>query len=32
MSDDPLARTGLALLLRDEEGLTLTGQVGVDDD
>lgn len=32
VSDDPLARTGLALLLRDGEGLTLTGQVGVDDD
>jgi len=32
VSDDPLARTGLALLLRDSEGLTLAGQVGVDDD
>lgn len=32
VSDDPLARTGLALLLRDGEGLTLAGQVGVDDD
>lgn len=32
VSDDPLARTGLALLLRESEGLTLTGQVGVDED
>lgn len=32
VSDDPLARTGLALLLRESEGLTLAGQVGVDDD
>jgi DNA-binding NarL/FixJ family response regulator len=32
VSDDPLARTGLALLLRGSEGLTLAGQVGVDDD
>ena len=32
VSDDPLGRTGLALLLRDSEGLTLAGQVGVDDD
>ncbi len=32
VSDDPLARTGLALLLRDGEGLILTGQAGVDDD
>ncbi len=32
VSDDPLARTGLALLLRDSEGLILAGQVGVDDD
>jgi len=32
VSDDPLARTGLALLLRDGEGLILAGQAGVDDD
>jgi DNA-binding NarL/FixJ family response regulator len=32
VSDDPLARTGLALLLKGQEGLTVTGQVGVDDD
>ncbi len=32
VSDDPLARTGLALLLREREGLILAGQVGVDDD
>ena len=32
VSDDPLARTGLALLLQGSEGLILGGQVGVDDD
>ena len=32
VSDDPLARTGLALLLGGQEGLIVTGQVGVDDD
>jgi two-component system nitrate/nitrite response regulator NarL len=32
VSDDPLARTGLALLLGGQEGLTVAGQVGVDDD
>jgi len=32
VSDDPLARTGLALLLKGQEGLTVAGQVGVDDD
>jgi two-component system nitrate/nitrite response regulator NarL len=31
VSDDPLARTGLALLLGGQEGLTVAGQVGVDD-
>jgi two-component system nitrate/nitrite response regulator NarL len=32
VSDDPLARTGLALLLKGQERLTVAGQVGVDDD
>jgi two-component system nitrate/nitrite response regulator NarL len=32
VSDDPLARTGLALLLKGQEGLIVVGQVGVDDD
>jgi len=32
VSDDPLARTGLALLLKGQEGLTVAGQAGVDDD
>lgn len=32
VSDDPLARTGLALLLARQEGVIVTGQVGVDDD
>jgi two-component system nitrate/nitrite response regulator NarL len=32
VSDDPLARTGLALLLREGGGLILAGQAGVDDD
>ncbi len=32
VSDDPLARTGLALLLGGQEGLVVAGQVGVDDD
>ena len=32
VSDDPLARTGLSLLLKGQEGLIVTGQVGVDDD
>ena len=32
VSDDPLARTGLSLLLGGQEGLIVTGQVGVDDD
>src|SRR5690349_4788773 len=32
VSDDPLARTGLALLLGDREDLTVSGQVGTDDD
>ncbi|HEX9944435.1 MAG TPA: response regulator, partial [Thermoanaerobaculia bacterium] len=32
MSDDPLARTGLALLLAGQEGLTVAGQVGIDED
>jgi two-component system nitrate/nitrite response regulator NarL len=32
VSDDPLARTGLALLLGGQEGLTVAGQVGVDDE
>jgi two-component system, NarL family, nitrate/nitrite response regulator NarL len=29
---DPLARTGLALLLRDQEGVTVSSQVAPDDD
>src|SRR5262245_65058981 len=29
---DPLARTGLALLLRDQEGVTVSGQVAPEDD
>jgi two-component system nitrate/nitrite response regulator NarL len=32
VSDDPLARTGLSLLLRGQEGLIVSGQIGVDDD
>lgn len=32
VGDDPLARTGLALLLRESEGVVLAGQAGVDDD
>ena len=32
VSADPLARTGLALLLRDQEGLTVSGQVAPDED
>jgi DNA-binding NarL/FixJ family response regulator len=32
VSDDPLARTGLALLLTDRDGLAVSGQVEVDDD
>jgi two-component system nitrate/nitrite response regulator NarL len=32
VSDDPLARRGLALLLGGQEGLIVAGQVGVDDD
>jgi len=32
VSGDPLARTGIALLLRDQEGITLSGQVAPDDD
>src|SRR4051794_20004986 len=32
VSDDPLARTGLALLLADREGITVSGQAGADDD
>jgi two-component system nitrate/nitrite response regulator NarL len=32
VSDDPLARTGLALLLGGQEGLVVAGQIGVDDD
>jgi DNA-binding NarL/FixJ family response regulator len=32
VSDDPLARTGLSLLLGGQEGLVVAGQVGVDDD
>jgi two-component system, NarL family, nitrate/nitrite response regulator NarL len=31
VSGDPLARTGLALLLRDQEGLTVSGQMAPDD-
>jgi two-component system, NarL family, nitrate/nitrite response regulator NarL len=32
VSDDPLARRGLALLLASQEGLTVAGQIGVDDE
>jgi len=32
VSSDPLARTGLALLLRDQEGITVAGQVAPDED
>ena len=32
VSEDPLARTGLGLLLEDGEDLTVIGQVGIDDD
>jgi two-component system nitrate/nitrite response regulator NarL len=32
VSDDPLARTGIALLLGGQEGLHVAGQVGVDED
>ncbi len=32
VSDDPLARTGLALLLADRNGLVVSGQAGTDDD
>jgi two-component system, NarL family, nitrate/nitrite response regulator NarL len=32
VSGDPLARTGLALLLRDQEGVTVSDQVAPDDD
>ena len=32
VSDDPLARTGIALLLGGQEGLTVADQVGVDED
>ncbi|MEA2602334.1 MAG: two-component system, NarL family, nitrate/nitrite response regulator NarL [Acidobacteriota bacterium] len=32
VSDDPLARTGLALLLADRDGLVVSGQAGTDDD
>jgi len=32
ISGDPLARTGLALLLRDQEGITVAGQVAPDED
>ncbi|HEY0514283.1 MAG TPA: response regulator transcription factor [Thermoanaerobaculia bacterium] len=32
VSDDPLARTGIALLLGGSEGLTVLDQVGVDED
>lgn len=32
VSGDPLARTGLALLLRDQEGIAVSGQVAPDDD
>ena len=32
VSDDPLARTGIALLLGGQEGLLVAGQVGVDED
>jgi len=32
VSDDPLARTGIALLLGGSDGLTVVDQVGIDDD
>jgi two-component system nitrate/nitrite response regulator NarL len=32
VSDDPLARTGIALLLGSQEGITVADQVGVDED
>jgi DNA-binding NarL/FixJ family response regulator len=32
VSDDPLGRTGIALLLDGQEGLTIAGLVGVDED
>lgn len=32
VSDDPLARTGIALLLGESEGLTVVAQIRVDDD
>ena len=32
VSSDPLARTGLALLLRDQDDLTVSGQVAPDED
>jgi DNA-binding NarL/FixJ family response regulator len=32
VSDDPLARRGLALLLASQEGLAVAGQIGVDDE
>ncbi len=32
VSDDPLARRGLALLLASQEGPTVAGQIGVDDE
>ncbi|HEX4964560.1 MAG TPA: response regulator transcription factor [Thermoanaerobaculia bacterium] len=32
VSDDPLARTGLALLLADRDGLAVSGQAEADDD
>ncbi|HSS52813.1 MAG TPA: hypothetical protein VLX28_28045 [Thermoanaerobaculia bacterium] len=32
VSDDPLARTGLALLLADRDGIAVSGQAGADDD
>src|SRR5206468_9159393 len=32
VSDDPLARRGLALLLAGQEGITVAGQIGVDED
>jgi DNA-binding NarL/FixJ family response regulator len=32
VSDDPLARRGLALLLAGQEGIAVAGQIGVDED
>jgi DNA-binding NarL/FixJ family response regulator len=32
VSDDPLAKTGLALLLADRDGIAVSGQVAADDD